>query len=163
MDMPKTIRVGNRRYTIKLQHVDEPYTTGYTVDNLIVIASSNKTKHTTENERALTFWHELTHVILDHVRPILAKHDLAIYQSLYAVEGRVGVSTFVVGPEGDQAISSISIATNPQSTPQTIGSAITYLRRQSIQAGLGISTDADDDGAVASTPTTKKWEPKTNG
>ena len=38
--------------------------------------------------------------ILDHVRPILAKHDLALYQSLYAVEGRVGVSTFVVGPEG---------------------------------------------------------------
>ena len=102
--------------------------------------------------------------ILDHVRPILAKHDLAIYQSLYAVEGRVGVSTFVVGPEGDQAISSISIATNPQSTPQTIGSAITYLRRQSIQAGLGISTDADDDGAAGSTvPTTQKWTPKSNG
>ena len=102
--------------------------------------------------------------ILDHVRPILAKHDLALYQSLYAVEGRVGVSTFVVGPEGDQAISSISIALKPESTPQSVGSAITYLRRQSIQAGLGIATDADDDGAAGSTiPTTKKWEPKSNG
>jgi hypothetical protein len=75
MDIPKTIRVGNKRYTIKLQHVDEPYTTGYTVDNLIVIASSNKTKHTTENERVLTFWHELTHVILDHVRPKLSNDE----------------------------------------------------------------------------------------
>ena len=71
MDIPKTIRVGNRRYIIKIQHVDEPYTTGYTVDNLIVIASSNKTKHTTENERALTFWHELTHAIL---------HDMGEHQ-----------------------------------------------------------------------------------
>jgi hypothetical protein len=87
-----------------------------------------------------------------------------LYQSLYAVEGRVGVSTFVVGPEGDQAISSISIALKPESTPQSVGSAITYLRRQSIQAGLGIATDADDDGAAGSTiPTTKKWEPKANG
>jgi len=75
MDIPKTIQVGNRRYTIKLQHVDEPYTTGYTVDNLIVIASSNRTKHTTKNERTLTFWHELTHVILDHVRPKLSNDE----------------------------------------------------------------------------------------
>jgi hypothetical protein len=102
--------------------------------------------------------------ILDHVRPILAKHDLALYQSLYAVEGRVGVSTFVVGPEGDQAISSLSIAVKPDSKPADIGSAITYIRRMSIQAGLGISTDTDTDGEASLTiPTTKKWEPKANG
>ena len=75
MDIPKSIRVGNRRYTIKLQHVDEPYTTGYTVDNLIVIASSNKTKHTTENERALTFWHEVVHAILHDIKPKLNKDE----------------------------------------------------------------------------------------
>lgn len=101
--------------------------------------------------------------ILDHVRPILAKHDLAMYQSLFASDGRVGVHTYIVGNEGEQVISSISIALKPESTPQSVGSAITYLRRQSIQAGLGIATDADDDGATASAfPTTKKWEPKTN-
>jgi hypothetical protein len=99
--------------------------------------------------------------ILDHVRPILAKHDLALYQHLYTEEGRVGVTTYVFGAEGDIPVSNISIALKPDSTPQAVGSAITYLRRQSIQAGLGIATDADDDGAAGSTiPTTKKWEPK---
>ena len=37
-------------------------------------------------------------------------------------------------------------------TPQQIGSAITYLRRQSLMTAVGISTDLDDDGAASSKP-----------
>ena len=37
-------------------------------------------------------------------------------------------------------------------TPQQVGGAITYLRRQSIQTACGISVDLDDDGAAASRP-----------
>ena len=98
--------------------------------------------------------------ILDHVRPILAKYDLAIYQSLSSSDGRVGVTTYIVGEAGEHIVSSIGISLKPESNPQVVGSAITYLRRQSIQAGLGISTDADDDGAVASENETKKWTPR---
>ena len=36
--------------------------------------------------------------------------------------------------------------TKPDTTAQQIGAALTYLRRQSIQAAMGIATDLDDDG-----------------
>jgi hypothetical protein len=104
-------------------------------------------------------------VILDHVRTILAKHDLAIYQSPVSLaDGRMVIHTYIVGPEGEYSLGSIPVNAKPESTPQALGSAITYARRQAVQACLGIATDADDDGAAGSTiPTTKKWEPKANG
>ena len=80
MTIPKSIRIGKKRYIIKLQHIDEDFTTGYTVDNLIVIATSNNTKKTTNDEQILTFWHEVTHVILDHIRPKLSNDERFVEQ-----------------------------------------------------------------------------------
>ena len=42
---------------------------------------------------------------------------------------------------------------------QKLGSAITYLRRQSLQTACGISTDIDDDGAKASHPASRLPDP----
>lgn len=88
--------------------------------------------------------------ILDTVRPILAKHGLGITQAIVASEGRVGVRTSVVHSDGIIEMGEVTIAVKPDTTAQQIGSSITYLRRQSIQAALGIATDTDDDGATAS-------------
>ena len=90
--------------------------------------------------------------MLDHVRPILAKQDLGVTQFLTSTDGRVGVRTAVIGPEGTLDLSDVSISVKPDTTAQQVGSSITYLRRQSLQAALGIATDTDDDGAAASQP-----------
>lgn len=91
--------------------------------------------------------------ILDTVRPILAKHGLGLTQAIVASEGRVGVRTSIVHPDGILDMGEVSVAVKPDTTAQQIGSSITYLRRQSIQAAMGIATDTDDDGASASEPT----------
>lgn len=90
--------------------------------------------------------------ILDTVRPVLAKHGLGLTQAIVASEGRVGVRTSIVHPEGILDMGEVSVAVKPDTTAQQIGSSITYLRRQSIQAAMGIATDTDDDGASASAP-----------
>jgi len=90
--------------------------------------------------------------ILDTVRPVLGKHGLALSQSLVSSEGRVGVKTVIIHAEGVIDLGEISIAVKPETTAQMVGSSITYLRRQSIQAAMGIATDTDDDGAVDSAP-----------
>lgn len=101
--------------------------------------------------------------ILDTVRPILAKHGLALTQSVYSAEGRVGVKTAIVHPDGLIELGEITVATKPETTAQQVGGILTYLRRQSIQAALGIATDLDDDGnesAAAVTPATRTWTPR---
>lgn len=93
--------------------------------------------------------------ILDAVRPVLAKHGLALSQSIWSSDGRVGVKTLVVHSDGFIELGDLSVATKPDTTAQQIGAALTYLRRQSIQAAMGIATDMDDDGNAASaTPAT---------
>lgn len=99
--------------------------------------------------------------ILDTVRPILAKHGLALTQAVYSTEGRVGVKTSIVHPEGLLELGEITVATKPDTTAQQVGGILTYLRRQSIQAALGIATDLDDDGNESSvTPATRTWTPR---
>lgn len=99
--------------------------------------------------------------ILDTVRPILAKHGLALTQAVYSTEGRVGVKTSIVHPEGLIELGEITVATKPDTTAQQVGGILTYLRRQSIQAALGIATDLDDDGNESSvTPATRTWTPR---
>ena len=90
--------------------------------------------------------------ILDTVRPILAKHGLGLSQSIVASDGRVGVKTLVVHPDGFIELGEVTVAVKPETTAQQIGASITYLRRQSIQAALGIATDLDDDGNSISQP-----------
>ena len=99
--------------------------------------------------------------ILDHVRPILGKHGLGLTQQIVSTEGRIGVVTSVVGPEGTIEFHPVTIAMKPESNVQQYNSAVTTLRRMTAQAALGIATDADDDGAAASAQPApaKKWIP----
>lgn len=71
-------------------------------------------------------------------------------------------------PTGDNELSTILMHTSGQwlkstcklnpkdNTPQGVGSAITYMRRYALSAVLGIATEDDDDGNLASKPTAKK-------
>lgn len=82
---------------------------------------------------------------------ILAKHGLAVAQFPEAMEsGYEGLTTLVMHSSGEWMSSSMPLLMPERATPQQQGSAITYARRYSYGAVLGIVTDADDDGAKAS-------------
>jgi len=93
--------------------------------------------------------------VLAEVRPILARHGLAVLQPVATVaeDGKrigVGVSTMLVHSSGEQWVFGPLIF-DDKGTPQQVGSAITYARRYSLLSSLGIATD-DDDGVAASRP-----------
>ena len=81
--------------------------------------------------------------ILDHVRPVLAEHGLAVLQPIEAE----GVRTMIVHESGgvyDAGTYPVGAFANPQAQ----GSAISYARRYSLMSVLGIA-GADDDGNAA--------------
>ena len=90
--------------------------------------------------------------ILSTVKAEAAKHNLAVHQSLHSADGLVRVSTVFLHNDGTTHDSGSLAFKSEGLDAQKLGSAITYLRRQSIQTACGISTDIDDDGAKASQP-----------
>jgi len=89
--------------------------------------------------------------ILDTVKAVAREHNLAVHQSLSSAEGQVRVTTTFLHASGESHDSGTLSFVAPGDA-QKLGSAITYLRRQSLQTACGISTDIDDDGAKASSP-----------
>ena len=88
--------------------------------------------------------------VLEHVRPVLAAHDLVVTQDTRIEDGRLCVYTTLVHTSGE------TLAFGPLSGPmgqtwQQVGSAITYARRYSLLAALGIAADDDDDDASTGT------------
>jgi len=79
--------------------------------------------------------------IVKTVRPVLAKYSLGFYQLV----GEHGVKTVVTHPEG--TIEGEWLPLVYGSKMQEVGSAITYAKRYSLSAILGIVTEQDDDGS----------------
>lgn len=89
--------------------------------------------------------------ILDATRPILAKYGLALSQEPCFEDGMAGVVTRIIHTSGESRESKLLLPMRDQSA-QGAGSAITYARRYAAAAVLGIASEDDDDGQVASTP-----------
>lgn len=88
--------------------------------------------------------------ILKMVRPILTEHNLAVAQNVGGNGESIWVSTILMHKTGqflesDPLVLKMSEATNPQKG----GSNITYARRYSLTALLGIFGEEDDDGNIA--------------
>lgn len=87
--------------------------------------------------------------ILDTIRPVLAKHALAVVQ--FPIDdgaGRVGVETVILHASGEW-MSHHYGAHVTKDDPQGAGSAITYARRYALCAVLAIGQE-DDDGEAGS-------------
>ena len=85
--------------------------------------------------------------LLDAVKPVLAAHNLALCQVVDTKEdGRIGVVTCfrhrdgTIFPGGNLFIRADGMS------PQQIGAALTYIRRQSVQTACCVSVDLDLDG-----------------
>ena len=80
--------------------------------------------------------------------PLLAEHGLS-FTCTPAIDeqGRITLLGILQHTSGDQLTGQLPIS---GSTPQQVGSALTYARRYLLGCMTGIVTDDDDDGAMAS-------------
>lgn len=89
--------------------------------------------------------------LLTGVRPILAKHGLAITQGVTNDGRSVAVVTTILHESGGSMVSE-PLTLPGAGTPQAVGSAITYARRYQLMAVLGLASDDDDGQQAAQTP-----------
>ena len=89
--------------------------------------------------------------VLDSVRPALNQHGISITGGIQTeASGHVTVTVRLVHQSGEWIQASAS-AVGRDTSPQSMGSTTTYLRRYLTQAITGISSD-DDDGEAAERP-----------
>lgn len=85
--------------------------------------------------------------LLDAVKPVLAKHNIALTQIVRTQpDGRIGVVTSFRHRDGTTFEGGDLFIRADGLEPQKIGAALTYLRRQSIQTACCVSVDLDLDG-----------------
>jgi hypothetical protein len=104
--------------------------------------------------------------ITEATRPHLAKHGLGFTQWMSNRDGMQLIVTRIMHTSGQWMEDDGYILNPTKNDPQGMGSAVTYARRYTLGASLGIITEDDDDGNKASEPVKKltpvpKAEPKT--
>lgn len=85
--------------------------------------------------------------ILNTVRPVLSRHGLAVSQHPAFADNMVQVETILLHKSGEWMASTITTPVQ-KADPQGVGSAVTYARRYSLAAIVGLSQE-DDDGHAA--------------
>lgn len=110
----------------------------------------------------------LEDTLAEYVRPVLTKHGMSVFQSIKSESDRVGVCTVLLHQsgefiEGDYVFCPVEVPISNQGKKiltegQATGVNITYLRRYSLNAALGINGDKDTDGSYSDTPA--GYEPK---
>lgn len=88
--------------------------------------------------------------VLNLVRPILTKYGLAVIQNPSTQGESVTVTTIIIHESGEWIKLDPLTLKADKNTAQGVGSAITYARRYALSAALGISSEDDDDGNIAS-------------
>lgn len=89
--------------------------------------------------------------IIDATKGALAKNGIAMVQTVEPAE-KVTILTRLIHETGEWIESKIELKPKADD-PQSIGSAITYARRYSLGAILGVASEDDDDGNAATSKT----------
>lgn len=95
--------------------------------------------------------------VLNTARPLLSKHGLSLLQSPSGNGTDIVITSILMHSSGEWIEPEPLVLKADKPTAQGAGSAITYGRRYSISAILGISSEDDDDGNHA-TGQTKQAE-----
>jgi len=96
--------------------------------------------------------------IIETAKPVMLKNGLAISQLVGSDGDRVSVTTVLMHTSGEWIKDTVSVTVGDEkgkSAAQTAGSLITYLRRYSLSAIMGIYADEDADGGTKTQPETK--------
>lgn len=86
--------------------------------------------------------------LVEVLKPLLQKHKIIIIQPTRVIDGKNVLETQIIDTESEQFMNS-SIVIPDNIEPQKMGSAITYLRRYTLQSLLFLQAE-DDDANVAS-------------
>lgn len=87
--------------------------------------------------------------VWDAARPVLCKNGLCIMQTTEMLGEKIVMVTMLAHTSGQWVKSYLPL--NPsKNDSQGVGAAITYLRRYSLSALVGVVCDDDDDGETAS-------------
>jgi hypothetical protein len=97
--------------------------------------------------------------ITEATRPHLAKHGLGFMQWMSNRDGLQLIVTRIMHTSGQWMEDEGYILNPTKNDPQGMGSAVTYARRYTLGASLGIITEDDDDGNRASEPAPVKKLP----
>lgn len=97
--------------------------------------------------------------VLERARPVLAANGLFLLMAPVHEDGHSGVD-WTLGHTGGASLTGRVMFKIAQDTPQGAGSAITYARRYTYSAILGIAADDDDDGNAGSLPPKPQAAPK---
>lgn len=94
--------------------------------------------------------------LMGQILPLLADNKLLLIQSpTQGDQGEPTLTTTIIHvPTGDVLESTMALVLDREN-PQGQGSAITYARRYSLMAILGLVADVDDDGNAGSKPRRK--------
>ena len=87
--------------------------------------------------------------ILETVRPLLAKHGLAVIQEATGDGESIFVKTRLIHESGEMLETDLLKMKPQKNDPQSQGSCITYSKRYQLAALLGICENVDDDGNKA--------------
>lgn len=90
------------------------------------------------------------HEIVVTVLPVLAKHGLSVVQSTSLEAAGVVLHTRLLHTSGQWVAGAYPVVP-VKPDPQGYGSAMTYARRYTLSAIVGLAADDDDDGEAAST------------
>ena len=89
--------------------------------------------------------------IWETIRKPLSDNGLSVAQTMNLIEGNSVLETTLYHTSGEW-ISGTQLVNPVKNDPQGLGSAITYARRYSLSAILGLVSDDDDDANTATKP-----------
>ena len=127
-------------------------------------AEKNATAAIGEKGKLSRKYADLT-AMIDAVRKVLPKHGLSIAQIVLPTEGVAHVRTMLMHESGQWLASECRMPydnTGSKNTVQSMGSAITYARRYSLSALVGVVADDDDDGEGAWRRDADREQPRRN-
>ena len=88
--------------------------------------------------------------VRDTVMPTLNKNGLSVLQLPCECDGVPALTTLLMHDSGEWVETTIQL--RGKMDPQGVGSALTYMRRYTLQSIAGVAADEDDDGNAASRP-----------
>lgn len=107
------------------------------------------TDYITKTGKRINFKYASLKEIMKTVRPVLAKHGISIMQEPKMEGNKVSITTTLLHSSGEYITFEPTIMNASSAMAQEIGSAITYGRRYSVSAVLGLGAEDDDDGNAA--------------
>lgn len=87
--------------------------------------------------------------VVEAITDIAPKHGLSFLQYPVNQDNKVGIVTILMHSSGEYIETDPVFAQPAKNDPQATGSVITYLKRYSLSAVFGITSDEDDDGNKA--------------